>query len=108
MPTTLPIPEVEERTRTKERVSPQYHVIIFDDDEHTYPYVIEMMMVLFGMTPEEGFQVAYEVDHVGQAVVKTCPYDEAVESHRKIINYGPDPRMPNSKGSMGCTIERAE
>jgi len=108
MPTTLPTPEVEELAGSKTKLAPRYHVLLFDDDEHSYAYVVEMMMVLFGMSAEEGFNVAYEVDHIGQAVVMTVPYEEAVQSHGKIINYGPDYRMANSRGSMGCTIERAE
>ena len=43
----------------------------------------------YGMTPEEGFSVAYEVDHIGQAVVKTCPRDEAGRAQKGIISYGP-------------------
>jgi ATP-dependent Clp protease adaptor protein ClpS len=110
MPTTLPLPDIETEARpsSEQQESPLYHVILFDDDEHSYAYVVEMMMNLFNMTPEQGFDVAYEVDHIGQAVVMTVAYDEAVAAHRKIINYGPDFRMPNSRSSMGCTIERAE
>lgn len=110
MPVTYPTPDTETRGQTAvlEQEESLWNVLIFDDDEHSYAYVVEMMMVLFGMTPEEGFNIAYEVDHVGQALVKTCPYEEAVEAHARIINYGPDPRMPNSRGSMGCVIERAD
>lgn len=92
----------------REQLAPLYHVVLFDDDEHSYAYVVEMMMNLFGHTPERGFEIAYEVDHIGQSIIKTCPYEDAVAAHARVINYGPDPRMPNSRGSMGCTIERAD
>ncbi len=108
MPTTLPIAEPKSETARQGKTAPRYHVILFDDDEHSYAYVVEMMMNLFAMTAKEGFDIAYEVDHIGQAIVKTCSHDEALQAHQKIINYGPDYRMPNSKGSMGCCIERAE
>ena len=110
MPVTYPTPETEASGRTAllEQEESRWNVIIFDDDEHSYAYVVEMMMVLFGMTPEEGFNIAYEVDHVGQAVVKTCGHEEAIEAHRRIISYGPDVRMAKSSGSMGCVIERAD
>jgi ATP-dependent Clp protease adaptor protein ClpS len=107
MPTTLPLPEVEEQTSVAEQRSPLYNVVLFDDDEHSYAYVVEMIMTLFGMTAEEGFNVAYNVDHIGQAVVLTADFDRAVESQKKIISYGPDYRLPNSKGSMGATVEPA-
>lgn len=107
MPTTLPLPEVEEQTDAEGKQAPLYNVLLFDDDEHSYAYVVEMMMVLFGMTAEEGFNVAYEVDHIGQAVVMTAEYERALDAQKKIIGYGPDYRMPNSRGSMGATIEPA-
>lgn len=108
-PTTLPteVPVEQTGSETAEQHAPRYHVILFDDDSHSYDYVIEMMVVLFGMTPEQGFEVAYEVDHVGQAIVKTCPYEEAEDSRKRIMSYGPDFRMPNSQGSMASIIERA-
>lgn len=109
MPTTAPLkdPLQAERTETEEQHAPRYHVILFDDDSHTYEYVIEMMMNLFGMSAEDGFRVAYEVDHVGQAIVMTTEYEKALDARQKIVNYGADHRMPNSSGSMACMIERA-
>lgn len=110
MPTTLPVavPDQEESTDTEQRHAPRYHVILFDDDSHTYEYVIEMMVVLFAMTVEQGFEVAYEVDHIGQSIIMTVPHAEALEARQKIITYGADPRMPGSTGSMGCMIQKAE
>lgn len=107
MPATLPLPEVEEETSAAQQRAPRYNVVLFDDDEHSYAYVVEMIMNLFGMTAEEGFNIAYDVDHIGQAVVLTADFEKAVESQKKIISYGPDPRLPASKGSMGATVEPA-
>lgn len=98
-------PDTETEKQSSQKESPNYAVIIFDDDTHSYAYVVEMMMTLFGMTAQQGFDVAYEVDHVGQATVKICPYEEAVSALKKILNYGPDHRMENSVGSMGACIE---
>lgn len=110
MAPTLPSPGVETETapETANERSPLYHVVLFDDDEHSYAYVVEMMRVLFDMSAEEGFEIAYEVDHIGQAVVKTCPHEEAVAAQKAITSYGPDYRMENSQGSMGCVIEPAD
>lgn len=108
MPTTLPVAEPETFTEQVTKLAPRYNVILFDDDTHSYAYVVEMMMVLFGMSAKEGFNVAYEVDNIGQAVVKTCPFEEAKEAHAKIKNYGPDFRMASSTGSMASTIEPAD
>ncbi|MGF1573959.1 MAG: ATP-dependent Clp protease adaptor ClpS [Sumerlaeia bacterium] len=98
-------PETETEFQSKSQESPNYAVILFDDDTHSYAYVVEMMMTLFAMTAQQSFDIAYEVDHVGQATVKICPLVEAKESLHKILNYGPDHRMDNSNGSMGACIE---
>ncbi len=108
MPTTLPVAVPEADTEKEEQLSPPYCVILFDDDAHSYAYVVEMVMVLFAMSARQGFDIAYEVDHIGQAVVLKVPYEEALEAYQKIISYGPDHRMANSKGSMSATIEPAE
>jgi len=107
--TTMPVANPSEKTgsETEQEFAPRYHVIIFDDDSHTYEYVIEMMVVLFGMTPEEGLEIAYEVDNIGQAIVMTVPYEDAEDARKRIVGYGPDFRMPNSTGSMAAMIERA-
>ena len=56
----------QEETETTEeeivKLIPHYHVILLDDDEHTYDYVIEMLMDLFNHSQETAFQMACEVD----------------------------------------------
>jgi len=42
-PLALPSSEVD----SAERHAPLYHVVLLDDDEHTYDYVIEMLERLF-------------------------------------------------------------
>ena len=100
---TLPLEEVEAR----QELGPLYQIILFDDDEHSYPYVIEMLGNVFGFSPEEANRIAYEVDYIGQAVVLVCPHDEAISGCKKITSYGADPRIENSRGSMNATIEPA-
>ena len=45
---------------------PPYHVILLDDDDHTYDYVIEMFRKLFGHTFEHAYQLACDVDLSGR------------------------------------------
>ncbi len=99
-------PELETE-RTEER-APLYNVVLLDDDEHTYDYVIEMLQRLFLRTQTEAFQHAVEVDTTGRTVVITCGLLEAEFGRDQIHAYGPDWRMPNSKGSMRAVIEPAD
>ena len=105
MTTTLPTPkeDVEEQVKTQ----PPYHVILLNDDDHTYEYVILMLMQLFGHPIEKGFQMAQEVDTKGRVVVDTTTLERAELKRDQIHAYGPDPRIPRCKGSMSAEIEPA-
>jgi ATP-dependent Clp protease adaptor protein ClpS len=81
-----------------------YHVVLLDDDEHTYDYVIEMLQKLFVLSAEMALQHAVEVDTTGRTVVITCEKPEAEFARDQIHAYGADPRMPKSKGSMSAVL----
>ena len=84
-----------------------FHVVLLDDDEHTYDYVIEMLQKLFFLSAEAALQHAVEVDTAGRTIVITCERSEAEFARDQIHAYGADPRMPKSKGSMSAVIEPA-
>jgi ATP-dependent Clp protease adaptor protein ClpS len=103
MATVTGLPEVKKRNED-ERV-PLYNVVLLDDDEHTYDYVIEMLQKLFAMSEQQAFNHAKEVDSTGRTVVMTCEQPEAEFGRDQIHAYGADWRMPKSKGSMSAIIE---
>jgi ATP-dependent Clp protease adaptor protein ClpS len=81
-----------------------YHVVLLDDDEHTYDYVIEMLQKLFFVSLESAVQHAIEVDTTGRTVVITCEKPEAEFARDQIHAFGADPRMAKSKGSMSAIL----
>lgn len=87
---------------------PPYHVVLLNDDDHTYEYVIEMLQKLFGHPPWKGFQLAKEVDSTGRVIVDTTSKERAELKRDQIHAFGADPRLPRCKGSMSATIEPAE
>lgn len=105
-PAILPEAEVEQEQRTKRQ--PPYHVVLLNDDDHTYDYVIEMLKALFGHPVEKGYQLAKTVDTKGRAVVLTTSLEHAELKRDQIHAYGPDPRLPRCKGSMSAELEAAE
>jgi ATP-dependent Clp protease adaptor protein ClpS len=105
MPRTTIAPEIE--TSQRDQLSPLYHVVLLDDDEHTYDYVIEMLGALFLLPPEEAFRHAVEVDTIGRTIVMTCEREQAEFGRDQIHAYGADPRMAVSKGSMSALVEPA-
>jgi ATP-dependent Clp protease adaptor protein ClpS len=83
---------------------PLYHVVLLDDDEHTYDYVVEMLEKLFLFPEHLAFQHAVEVDTTGRTVVITCELPQAEFARDQIQAYGADRRMPKSKGSMSAVL----
>lgn len=106
MPGTRYAPESEVIDR--EQLTPLFHVVLLDDDEHTYAYVIEMLQRLFLLSEGEAYAHAKEVDTTGRTIVITCELPQAEFARDQIHAYGADWRMPQSKGSMSAVIEPAE
>eukprot|EP01031_Cornospumella_fuschlensis_P017528 gene17528-21443_t len=52
-------------------LEPPYHVILHDDDEHTYRYVMEMVISIFGYDETKAFLLACEVDARGRVILAT-------------------------------------
>ena len=105
-PAVLPELEVEEETRTRRQ--PPYNVILINDDDHTYEYVILMLQELFAYPVEKGFELAKIVDKTGRAIVCTTSMERAELKQEQIHAYGADPRIAGCKGSMYAEIEPAE
>ena len=89
------------------KLLPPYNVVLLDDDEHSYEYVIEMLKSVFAYPEEKGFMLAREVDSAGRVIVLTTHKERAELKRDQILGYGPDPRDPRCKGSMRAVIEPA-
>jgi ATP-dependent Clp protease adaptor protein ClpS len=84
-----------------------YHVVLLDDDDHTYDYVIEMLCKIFIFSSEQALAHAQEVDATGRTRLITCELPAAEYARDQIHGYGADWRMPRSKGSMSAEVEPA-
>ena len=87
--------------------SPLYNVVLLDDNDHSYEYVIEMLQKLFACSEAAAWNHAVEVDTTGRTVVMTCERTLAEFGRDQIHAYGADPRMPRSRGSMSAIVEPA-
>jgi ATP-dependent Clp protease adaptor protein ClpS len=101
-------PGVREREEVEPGLAPRYHLILLDDDSHTYQYVIVMLGAVFGYGVEKGYAIACVVDSQGQAILMTDGYDEVRAKQERIHAFGADPLMAECKGSMSAVIEPAE
>ena len=95
----------KQAARNKPAQPPRYHIILWNDDDHSYEYVQKMMLELFAFPMDKGFQIAWKVDKAGRAICMTTNREYAEFKVEQIHAYGADPLIPRCKGSMTATIE---
>ncbi len=97
--------EKRAQQKKKPKRQPRYNVILWDDQAHTFEYVIAMVQELFGHPVEKGFQIAEEVNNCGRAIVLTTTKEHAELKRDQIHAFGKDSQIQNCKGSMSASIE---
>lgn len=103
-----PVPVVEPVVENDVRLQPRWNVVLLNDDDHTYEYVIEMLGQIFGHDVDTAFRMATEVDTAGRVIVDTTTKERAELKQEQIHAFGPDWRMARSQGSMSAEIEPVE
>ncbi|MDB5172232.1 MAG: hypothetical protein JWO87_1385 [Phycisphaerales bacterium] len=97
------------KANTKRKASqlPPFNVVLMNDNDHTYDYVIQMLRSVFGYPEERGYQLAKVVDEDGRAIVLTTHKELAELKREQIQSFGSDHRISTCKGSMSAIIEPA-
>lgn len=107
-PTTLTRPGAKPATETKTEQPWLWNVVLLDDDEHTYEYVIRMLHTVFTMPIEKAFKVAETVDADGRAVLLTTHKEHAELKREQVHGFGRDVLIATCAGSMSAILEPAE
>lgn len=114
MATAVDTPKVAPKTATRPKDKPKtdepvpWNVVLIDDQDHSYEYVIRMMQELFAHPLEKAFAIAKKVDEDGRAVCLTTHKEHAELKREQVLAFGPDKLIARSKGSMTCVIEPAQ
>ncbi len=101
MPVDLP----DLKSDTTVDTEKMWQVVLLDDDDHTYDYVIEMLMAIFGHSMDLAYRMACEVDTRKRVIVDVDEKKLAKAKCKRILTFGPDARMERSRGSMSAVIE---
>ena|SRR5438477_9263427 len=99
--------DTKNEQKSRDSLEKLYHVIILNDDEHTFDYVIEMLQAVCGLPFPAALAHTMEADSTGSSIVHTCGLEEAERKRDQVHAYGPDWRMPNSRGSVAALVEAA-
>lgn len=109
-PSTPPTPVVYREVVEKpdEQTERLWRLVLIDDDDHSYEYVIEMLGAVFSYGREKAFALACIVDTDGRVTLMTGEHDACEAKQGQVHAYGADPRIPRCKGSMTAIIEEAD
>jgi ATP-dependent Clp protease adaptor protein ClpS len=74
----------------KPKLLPPYAVVVLNDDEHTFDYVVNTFRKVFGYTESKCYLLALMIHTVGRAAVWTGPKEVAELKRDQIRGSGPD------------------
>jgi ATP-dependent Clp protease adaptor protein ClpS len=103
-----PVKPAEQTKKRPPKTLPPFHVVLLNDNDHSYEYVIHMLKSLFGHNDQQGFKLAEEVDNKGRAIVYTTHKELAELKRDQIHAFGKDDLVATCQGSMTAIVEPAE
>ena len=98
----------QEKTKERKKRLPRFRIILWNDDDHSFQYVVNMMHRVFGYDKARGMIIACGVHTCGKTQVAILPLELAELKREQIRNFGPDPLIPGSVSSMYATLEEVE
>ncbi len=69
---------------------PPYAVVVLNDDLHTFAYVIETFIQVFGYAPDTCYRLATAIHTQGRAIVWSGPIEDAQQKRDQILWAGAD------------------
>ncbi len=95
-------------TETTVRRIPPYHVILLNDDHHSFEFVIGVVRKVIGCSLEKAFQLTLEAHNTGRAIIWTGSKEVAELKVEQISTYH-ERRSIDGKdlGPLGVRIEPA-
>ena len=98
--------QLDEQTSTKQGLCPQWHVLLKNDDFHTFDFVIMVLIDIFKKDFDEAMKITKAIHKSGAggaAIVTTCPKERAELYVEQVSSL-----KEGEKGSIGCCMEPAE
>lgn len=106
------VPEVEQEVETGKPATKRprrYNVVVLNDDDHTFNYVVEMLLKVFHYEIEKCVQLTKEIDQQGRAIVWTGYLEPAEFKRDQVKSFGPDKYAPRQVDySLGVELEPAD
>jgi ATP-dependent Clp protease adaptor protein ClpS len=88
-------PQLQQRQRpladaAKPKQQPPYAVVLFNDEAHSFPFVVETLMKVFGYPHEKSFSLTLQIHNAGRGIVWSGSLEVAELKRDQIRSAGPD------------------
>ena len=80
--------KIQEKSDVLEQEVLQHEIILFNDEVHTFEFVINSLIDVCEHTSEQAEQCTYLVHYKGKCAVKTGEYDELKPRCIRLLNLG--------------------
>jgi len=80
--------KIQEKIEILEEEVAQHEIILFNDDVHTFEFVINSLVDVCEHSPEQAEQCTYLVHYKGKCSVKSGEYDELKPRCTRLLNLG--------------------
>lgn len=101
-------PRHKKQTQSRTRRLPPYHVILENDDYHSFEFVVGVLCKALGYSVEKSFLLTREAHLGGRAVVWTGPKEVAELKAEQIRTFHETRESDNRPlGPLSCVIEPA-
>jgi ATP-dependent Clp protease adaptor protein ClpS len=108
LPDATVVTKTKPRDETRSRRVPPYHVILENDEVHTFEFVVDVLRKALGYATEHALQLTMQAHQTGRAVVWTGPKEVAELKAEQIRTFHEIRAGDKAKlGPLGCTIEPA-
>ncbi len=96
----------KEPAEAKPKKQPPYAVVLLNDDEHTFQFVVETLGKVFGYPLEKCFTLTEQVHHQGRGIVWSGTLELAELKRDQIRSAGPDFYAAKTiEFPLGVTVE---
>src|SRR5262245_40117107 len=101
-------PRTKPREETKTRRVPPFHVVLANDDDHSFEFVVDVLRKVLGCPLERAQQLTLEAHTSGRSVIWTGPREVAELKAEQVQTFH-EVRDRDSRdlGPLTCTVEPA-
>jgi len=100
------VKDPDKKDDQKPKKNPQYSIILFNDDDHTGVYVVELLVKVYRHQLKKAIELTNNIDQKGQSLVWVGSKELGELKIEQTKNFGNDPYGENLvKYPMICSLE---